>query len=217
MHLTTLLRTFTACALLACGGNNNTSTTSDASTSDPAGSSSDTGPSDGVPTTSDATTSAGDGSAGTSTTEASTTTTGATGATSSTSEPATSSSTSTTDPLDPSTTDASTGTSTGEPETSESGSTEIDSCAELLPIFNQEVLEIRNCTADAECGVEMQGTSCGCTRNWVARLDADLKEFEALVAKANELGCELPFVSTCDCPAAEGFACVNNTCTWNYL
>jgi hypothetical protein len=70
---------------------------------------------------------------------------------------------------------------------------------------------------DAECGQVLKGTSCGCTRDWVARLDADTAEFWALVDTANELGCELPFISTCDCPATDGYACSGGICTWNYI
>jgi len=63
----------------------------------------------------------------------------------------------------------------------------------------------------------LKGTSCGCTRDWVARLDADPSEFYALVELAGQLECELPFISTCDCPAAEGFRCLDGICAWNYL
>jgi pyridoxal 5'-phosphate synthase pdxS subunit len=34
-------------------------------------------------------------------------------------------------------------------------------------------------------------------------------------AEANE--CSLGGISTCDCPAADGFACEAGACTWNYL
>lgn len=83
--------------------------------------------------------------------------------------------------------------------------------------FDAEVQEVRGCMNDDECGVEIKGTSCGCTRNWVARLDADLSEFEALVDTANELGCDLPFISTCDCPGTDGFECAGGICNWNYI
>jgi hypothetical protein len=49
------------------------------------------------------------------------------------------------------------------------------------------------------------------------RLDADTTEFLKLVDKANELSCELPFISTCDCPEADGFECAGGICNWNYL
>lgn len=39
----------------------------------------------------------------------------------------------------------------------------------------------------------------------------------ALVELAGQLECELPFISTCDCPAAEGFRCLDGICAWNYL
>jgi hypothetical protein len=61
------------------------------------------------------------------------------------------------------------------------------------------------------------GTSCGCTRELVARLDADTTRFEAL--KDARIGGEscISLGSTCDCPNAEGFACSSGFCTWNYV
>lgn len=98
------------------------------------------------------------------------------------------------------------------------------SCDELLAAFEAETLAIRGCTEAAECGQVLQGTSCGCTRDWVARLDADTTMFWSLVEIASEMQCEIPFVSTCDCPQADGYACVAGPnpedpllCTWNYI
>jgi hypothetical protein len=117
-------------------------------------------------------------------------------------------------------------TSTGAIDSTGSESTGSESTGEVVIMdcetfkneFNAEVIKIRSCTMDDECGVEMKGTSCGCTRNWVARKDADLTDFNELVELAGELECELPFFSTCDCPAADGFECSNSgICTWNYL
>ena len=34
---------------------------------------------------------------------------------------------------------------------------------------------------------------------------------------AQELECELPFFSTCDCPEAKGFTCTDGICNWNYV
>ncbi len=76
---------------------------------------------------------------------------------------------------------------------------------------------IRGCTEDAECGQVLMGTSCGCTRDWVARLDANTEAFYELVDLAGELECELPFISTCDCPATEGYRCTDGICGWNYI
>jgi len=93
----------------------------------------------------------------------------------------------------------------------------IETCDEFAPAFEAEVTAIRGCTEDAECGQVLQGTSCGCTRNWVARLDANTDAFFDLVDLGDDLGCELPFVSTCDCPAADGYSCTDNVCEWNYI
>ncbi|MBL9106995.1 MAG: hypothetical protein JNL82_39205 [Myxococcales bacterium] len=207
--------------LLACGGDGGTSTT-DSDTS--ASGSSSTGapvttsgePSSGEPTTAGSVSESAEGSStgasstgdpgGSSTTAVSASgSTGDTGSTGGTTSGSTGGSTGDTTSGD---------SSTGEPGSSTSGA--IDDCVAWQSAFDAEVLEIRGCDMDSECGQELQGTSCGCTRNWVARKDADVSEFWALVDKAGELGCDLPFFSTCDCPATDGFACEAGICTWNY-
>jgi hypothetical protein len=93
-------------------------------------------------------------------------------------------------------------------------------CDELEEQFTAETNAIRSCSTDAECGQVLSGTSCGCTRNWVARTNADTTYWESLreLAPDIEMGCNLPgTISTCDCPAVDGFACVAGTCSWNYL
>ncbi len=133
----------------------------------------------------------------------------------STSGPVASTSTGDTSTGDTSTGDASTGdASTGDASTTTG---ELVDCVQWQQAFDAEVLEIRGCTEDIECGQELVGTSCGCTRNWVALKDADVTEFWALVDKGEQLGCDLPFFSTCDCPATDGFACEGGICTWNYI
>ena len=73
------------------------------------------------------------------------------------------------------------------------------------------------CETDDQCGQVLAGTSCGCTRNLVARNDADLADLEEIRAKAEANECSLGGISTCDCPAADGFACESGSCTWNYV
>jgi hypothetical protein len=94
----------------------------------------------------------------------------------------------------------------------------VASCDEIVEDFLAETTEIRSCTTDGECGQVLDGTSCGCTRNWVARTDADIAEWSDLRDAAFANGCSLPGgISTCDCPAADGFVCDAGTCAWNYL
>jgi hypothetical protein len=93
----------------------------------------------------------------------------------------------------------------------------LASCAELIPAFDAETLAIRSCSSDDDCGKALQGTSCGCTRDWVARSDADTTCFYDLIEQAGALQCDLPLVSTCDCPGADGFICDAGICNWNYL
>lgn len=91
-------------------------------------------------------------------------------------------------------------------------------CGDLQTAFDAEHAEVRGCTEAAECGQVIEGFSCGCTRAWVGRLDANLDEFYDIGSQATTLECEWAFFgSTCDCPETDGFACVDNICTWNYL
>lgn len=78
----------------------------------------------------------------------------------------------------------------------------------------QELANVQSCSTAAECGQPISGSSCGCTRDLVARKDADLDRYLELQKSAAEL-CDSGG-STCDCPLADGFACVNQRCTWNY-
>ncbi len=94
----------------------------------------------------------------------------------------------------------------------------FSSCEEVRQATEAALAQIQACSSDAECGQVLSGTSCGCTRNEVARLDADTSEFDAIhyVTIDGETCNGGRFGSTCDCPAADGFACESNRCTWNY-
>lgn len=89
-------------------------------------------------------------------------------------------------------------------------------CEAVQAEFEAESTAIRSCTEAAECGQELTGTSCGCTRNLVARLDADTTRFYDLIAQAGEIECDLGLESTCDCPEVVGFACEEGLCAWDY-
>lgn len=88
-------------------------------------------------------------------------------------------------------------------------------CEAITADFAAESATIRTCTEASDCGQVLTGTSCGCTRNLVARTDADPTTFYALVAEAGA-SCDLGLTSTCDCPDAYGFACVDSVCAWDY-
>lgn len=90
------------------------------------------------------------------------------------------------------------------------------SCDQVTSELANELSAIQQCSGAWECGQELVGSSCGCTRNLVARADASLEGWESLMAEGGALGCDLGG-STCDCPAAVGFACEQSSCTWNYL
>jgi hypothetical protein len=89
-------------------------------------------------------------------------------------------------------------------------------CKEYQAELAAELSLIQSCTADDECGTELKGLSCGCTRNLIARLDADTTHFYELLEKGKMLDCGI-LGSTCDCPEADGFVCTNGVCGWNYV
>lgn len=102
-------------------------------------------------------------------------------------------------------------------DTADTADTSTDrSCAEIEAEFVAETDEIRACEQASDCGTELTGTSCGCTRNWVARGDADTTEFYALLGEGSTAGCDLGTESTCDCPEVTGYDCVDQVCTWAY-
>jgi len=94
---------------------------------------------------------------------------------------------------------------------------EFDTCTPIVQDYENELAEIRACETDDQCGQVLAGTSCGCTRNLVARVDADLADLEEIRTKAEINECSLGGISTCDCPAADGFLCDAGFCSWNYI
>lgn len=92
----------------------------------------------------------------------------------------------------------------------------LQTCERIENAFAAETEYVRYCEQDADCGMVLTGTSCGCTRDWVARRGVDTSRFYALIELGSERQCDLLLVSTCDCPPADGFACVSNQCVWNY-
>ncbi len=95
-----------------------------------------------------------------------------------------------------------------------SGTCTLMTCSDWHEEYQSWVSHINHCASADDC-VSVSGTSCGCTRDVVVNKHQDLIGFEALVSAMNEAGCGL--ITTCDCPAADGFACTNGVCGWNYL
>ncbi len=89
-------------------------------------------------------------------------------------------------------------------------------CRTIIGDFEAESDRIRSCTTARDCGTVLTGTSCGCTRDWVAQAGVDTTRFYDLLDEASST-CGYGPISTCDCPAVNGYACVRNECTWNYL
>jgi hypothetical protein len=90
-------------------------------------------------------------------------------------------------------------------------------CDGLVSELKATLASVQKCASAADCGQPIPGSSCGCTRDLVARNDAKLTPYLELRSKAAELGCTNDGGSTCDCPNADGFACINNVCAWNYV
>lgn len=88
-------------------------------------------------------------------------------------------------------------------------------CEESDAAIASELASIQSCSTDDECGLVLTGTSCGCTRDLVARTGVDTTHFDDLMDHSADLGCD-GFLSTCDCPPADGFVCNDGTCQWNY-
>jgi len=91
------------------------------------------------------------------------------------------------------------------------------SCEALSNELATTLANVQKCSSAADCGQPIPGSSCGCTRDKIARKDADLAPYLAQRAKASELGCLTDGGSVCDCPNADGFACISNVCAWNYV
>ncbi len=92
---------------------------------------------------------------------------------------------------------------------------EYETCDELDAALATELSALQSCSVSADCGQVLEGTSCGCTNELVARKNADVARFRSLQARGDELEC--PGVAgECSCPAADGFVCTNGVCGWNY-
>lgn len=88
-------------------------------------------------------------------------------------------------------------------------------CAQWFETWQSLLAQVTQCSSADDC-IDVPGTSCGCTRNLVVNKDENLWLFWEMAGWMADNGCG-PFVSTCDCPAADGFACVDGQCAWNYL
>jgi len=90
------------------------------------------------------------------------------------------------------------------------------SCDDRVKELAATLASAQKCDSAADCGQRIPESSCGCTRDLIARNDADLSPYLAQRSKVRELGCETVGGSTCDCPNADGYACIDHVCGWNY-
>jgi len=84
-----------------------------------------------------------------------------------------------------------------------------------MDTYSALLKSLKWCQSADEC-ISLPGTSCGCTNNLVVSENSGQWLLWDLTDKMAEAGCS-PFISTCDCPPADGFICDNNQCQWNYL
>jgi hypothetical protein len=90
-------------------------------------------------------------------------------------------------------------------------------CDALRSDYDREIAQVSSCTTAAQCGQPIAGTGCGCTRDLVARNEADLGAVVTYQEQAPALDCTLGATSDCDCPAALGFDCIDGTCAYNLV
>ncbi|MBM4371600.1 MAG: hypothetical protein FJ098_08095 [Deltaproteobacteria bacterium] len=89
------------------------------------------------------------------------------------------------------------------------------SCQDWYATWLAVLFQVTACSTAADC-LDVPGTSCGCTHNVVVNKNASLWQFWNVAELMGSAGCS-PFMSTCDCPPADGFLCQNGHCTWNYI
>jgi hypothetical protein len=93
---------------------------------------------------------------------------------------------------------------------------EYETCAEINAAIQEELTFLQACSVDADCGLILEGTSCGCTNNLVGRKGFDDTRLRSLQFRADDLNCEST-VTDCSCPKADGFVCTEGVCGWNYV
>jgi hypothetical protein len=93
---------------------------------------------------------------------------------------------------------------------------EYENCADVDAAIKDELTFLQSCSADADCGLILEGTSCGCTNELVGRKGYDDARLRSLHLRADELKCT-ETVAECSCPEANGFVCKEGVCGWNYV
>lgn len=93
---------------------------------------------------------------------------------------------------------------------------EFDTCEEVNAEMKEELAHLQACSVDADCGLVLEGTSCGCSNELVAHKEYDTARLRGLQARAEELKCTST-TTDCSCPATNGFVCTNGVCGWNYV
>jgi hypothetical protein len=93
---------------------------------------------------------------------------------------------------------------------------DFETCDEVNAEMKSELAWLQTCKIDSDCGLILEGTSCGCTNELVAHKEFDATRFRGLQGRADELGCSA-MTTDCSCPTADGFVCTNGVCGWNYV
>jgi len=92
-----------------------------------------------------------------------------------------------------------------------------DPCDIVAPEWEAELGRVQACDVDADCGLPLPGTGCGCTRNLVGNNDADTEQLYYILQLGDDLSCTLVQPTSCDCPDAKGFVCQQGVCAWDYV
>lgn len=89
-------------------------------------------------------------------------------------------------------------------------------CDGVRKLAAEELERIQSCSADSECGLVLPNTSCGCTRDLVARTEANPEHFQDLQRTTIDGERCVSLGSACDCPKTYGYSCEGGRCTWDY-
>ncbi len=88
------------------------------------------------------------------------------------------------------------------------------SCDDARDSLSSLMDELDTCEVDADCGIVVRGTSCGCTRSPVlptAAAEHICEYEEALEQSVASCGAAS---TSCDCAEVLGIGCVLGECTW---
>lgn len=93
---------------------------------------------------------------------------------------------------------------------------DYETCADVNAAIQEELTFLQSCAMDADCGLILEGTSCGCTNELVGHKGFDDARLRSLHFRADELKCT-ETTTDCSCPETNGFVCTEGVCGWKYV